>query len=103
MIACVAKYGGLVLPPAIWAGITQLGQILPYPDCRDGVHLTASVTIIAGLLALASAVVPRMVLANMERRTDLFIRDLGCLVGLAFVFAIFLQGTASVLLNACER
>lgn len=103
MIASLLKYGGLVLPPAIWAATTQFGQILPYPDCHEGMHSTATVTIVAALLALASAVMPRMVPAWMQRRTDLFIRDLGCLVGLAFAFAIILQGAASVLLNACAR
>lgn len=103
MIASLLKYAGLVLPPAIWATTMQLGQILPYPDCHDGMHLTAAVTIVAALIALAGAVTPRLALTWMERHTDLFVRDLGCLVGLAFSFALFLQGAASVLLNPCER
>ncbi len=102
-MATAAKYGGLILAPLVWAGNTQLGQMLPYVDCSRHSHwsvLTSSVSI---LLALASAAIARAGSTPEEARTGLFLRHLSVLVGLAIAFALFLQGGAAWLLNVCEH
>ena len=104
MKAHVLKLTGVASPPALWAAATQLGQVLPYPDCHGGLRVTAIVTIIAGAMSLLATAVGRRAWAGMEKeRTEQFIFDISLLAGLVFSFALILQGAASVLLDPCAR
>lgn len=99
MMTKAARYGGLILAPLVWAINTQLGQILPYVDCSRRTHWSILTSFVAILLAVA----PQAGSMREEPRTGLFIRHLSILVELVFAFALFLQGGAAWLLNACEH
>lgn len=103
MMTTAAKYGGLILAPLVWAGNTQLGQLLPYVDCSRHTYWSVLTSSVAILLVLASAAIPQARSTAEEARTGLFLRHLSVLVGLAFAFALFLQGGAVWLLDVCEH
>lgn len=103
MMTSMLRVGGLVLAPTVWALNTQLGQILPYPDCHTGSHWSAIASFAAALLALGSGLAPHLVDRGVESRMRLFTRYVGSLAALAFAFALALQGTASLLLGPCAR
>lgn len=94
---------GLVLPPAIWAVMMQLGLILPHADCRAHSVWTLVTSVLATILALFAAALSRHAAVNLGTRYALFLGNLGFLIGLAFTFALFLQGAASALIDPCLR
>jgi hypothetical protein len=96
------RYTGLVLPPAAWAVATQLGQITPYIDCRQQVVWTPAFC--AALLFVSIAGVAVSPLSPKPvGRAERFVVDAGFLIASAFVFALVLQGAASMLLDPCQR
>ncbi|MBP1884312.1 hypothetical protein [Sinorhizobium mexicanum] len=97
----IAKYAGLLLAPGAWAINTQLGQILPYIDCGAGVSWSVIASFGAVALALLGTVVSQARLGPSEPRANRFIARLNVLAGLAFAFAVFLQGAAAMLLDPC--
>ncbi|MCZ4091332.1 hypothetical protein [Sinorhizobium psoraleae] len=99
----IAKYAGLLLAPGAWAINTELAQILPYVDCGAGTSWSVVASFGAAILALAGALVSHRRFAQSEPRTKLFIARLNVLVGLAFAFALLLQGAATMLLDPCLR
>ena len=97
------RLGGFIIPPSAWAVNTPLGQMLSPVDCATGAMSTA---IVSGLLSLLVAAI--LLLAYRQHgvngaRTALFVSGLGMLSGLAFAFALLLQGAASLLLNPCAH
>jgi hypothetical protein len=93
---------GLGAPPVAWALSTQLGQILPYVDCRQNAPWSAafcSMLLIASILGVAAARAARP--ANVQAKR--FLVDAGFLIALAFVFALVLQEAATMLLDPCQR
>lgn len=103
MRRAVAPLGGLIAAPAAWAVSMQLGQILPYTDCRTGIAATAVASFAAALIALAGCFVSYRGYASTRARMGLFLSALSLLVGLSFAFALLLQGAASLLIDACAR
>jgi hypothetical protein len=99
----ILAYSGLIVPPAVWAVMMQLGQILPYADCRNHSASTLWLSIAAGLVALAAAGVSRHAATSLATRYGLFLGNLGFLMGLAFFFALLLQGAAAALIDPCLR
>jgi hypothetical protein len=103
------RYAGLTLGPIAWACSTQLGQILPYVDCRSRLPSLAIVTFFLALLSLAGSLLswrcptPPAHASPSDRETRDFMQQLSVLAGLLFSFALLLQGTASLVLNGCER
>lgn len=97
-----ARYSGFLAPGA-WAINTQLGQMLPYVDCASNTGWTAFATLAATLLALTGVFLSRDDGSSTASRTKLFVSRLNVLLGLAFVFALVLQGAATLLLSTCER
>ncbi|MER8464827.1 hypothetical protein [Mesorhizobium sp. M1409] len=96
------KYTGLVVPPLAWALNTQLGQVTPYTDCqRNGLWTAISCGILL-LVSVAGVMVSRA-LSTGTAKSERFIADAGFLIALAFVFALSLQGAATVLLDPCQR
>lgn len=102
MTARSLRHAGLILPPIAWAAATQLGQITPVVDCRQGISWSA---ISCGLLLIISlaAIAASRSASQPTLGTERFILNGGHLLGLAFVFALSLQGAASLLLEPCQR
>ncbi len=103
MNAKTAKYAGLVLPPCAWALNTQLGQVLPYVDCRGESWLAAAASLACTAVAAAGTVLILLVWQAGRSRTGLFISLIGCLSGAAFAFAILQQAAAAIVISACEH
>jgi hypothetical protein len=85
-----------------WALSTQLGQITPYIDCRQNIAWTAGSCGVFLAVSIAGVMVSRA-LSTGTAKSERFIADAGFLVALAFVFALSLQGAATVLLDPCQR
>ncbi len=96
------RYAGLVVPPLAWALSTQLGQITPYIDCRQTVSWTAA-SCAALLVASIAGVAALRPTSTGSVKSNRFVVDVGFLIALAFVFALSLQGAATMLLDPCQR
>jgi lysylphosphatidylglycerol synthetase-like protein (DUF2156 family) len=96
------RYCGLVVPPLAWAVETQLGQITPYIDCRQHVPWTPAFCAALLFVSIAGAAVSRLSPTPVGR-TERFVVDAGLLIACAFVFALTLEGAASMLLDPCQR
>jgi hypothetical protein len=103
MTIIFTRYAGLIGAPLVWAINMQLGQVLPYLDCQTRVSWSAIVTALAMLIALAGAGISYAGTAKAESDTRVFLRRISVLTALAFAFALFLQGAATLLLDACIR
>lgn len=103
MTGVLTRYAGLIGAPLVWAVNTQLGQILPHVDCPTRLSWTALVTALAMLIALATAGISYVAAAKTESGTRMFFGQVSVLTALAFAFALFLQGAATLLLDACTR
>lgn len=96
-----ATWAGLTVGPVLWAVNMQSGQILPYPDCRSGLHVNLVISLLAAALSLAASIA-----AWRFARSDgtgLFASRLGALLSLLFAFTLLLQAMAGLLLTGCER
>jgi hypothetical protein len=96
------RYSGLVAPLVAWALSTQLGQITPYLDCRNGFPWTAAFWGVLFIVSVASVAASRVV-SSTSTRTERFVADTSLLIALAIIFAMSLQGVASMLLDPCQR
>ena len=99
---------GLALGSAAWAVNTQLGEILPYLDCRQHARYSAFASLAALLLASVAAILSWRATRRAQNTepftaTSGFIGAMSALSALVFTFAIFLQGIASLVLSGCER
>jgi hypothetical protein len=104
------RYAGLTIGPLAWAINSQLGQILPYPECSNRLPLLAVTSIVLALLSLGagylswrcdfkeSAAPPATVTT-----TPSFVAMLSALAGALFAFPLLLQAMSSVVLTGCER
>jgi hypothetical protein len=96
------QWTGFGVPPMAWALSTQLGQIMPYLDCRQ--NSPWSPVLCGGLLVVSIAGLAAARTASHGLvQTRRFIVDAGFLIALAFVFALLLQEAATMLLDACQR
>jgi hypothetical protein len=93
---------GLIMPPLAWALSTQLGQITPYIDCRQNLPWTAVFCATLVVISIVGITAAR-VLSWRTTRSARFIADTGFLIALVCVFALSLQGAASLLLDPCQR
>ncbi|OLP57931.1 hypothetical protein BJF93_13925 [Xaviernesmea oryzae] len=101
MKSLLTLYAGLSLSPAAWALNTQLGQILPYRDCAAGSSWTGgsafALVVVAAGGALLSWRYGRFAIGRAGRAGAYA----GALFGLAFCFALILQGAATLLISPC--
>ena len=95
------RHVGFAVAPLAWAISTQFGQILPYIDCRDNSYWSLFASTSAAAVAAGGVIV----LLWRSRYWPVSERIFGLcgLAGLAFVFALLLQGAAPLLLNPCDR
>ncbi len=100
---------GLVLPPALWAVNTELGQILPYVECDAPLKYAALTSLPAALLSLGAGLLSwRVTVRNRSDATPYpasygFVGLLSGLMGATIAFALLLQGLSSLVLTGCER
>jgi hypothetical protein len=108
MRAVLAISAALLVGAIAWVINMQLGQILPYVDCRNQSRWSA----IASFLGVAAACLAGAVSWRWAKQTRLtapfttastFIALMGALSALLFAFALSMQGVASLVLNGCER
>lgn len=102
-------WAGLWLAPLVWAANMQLGQILPYADCRASLHPSAVVSFAGAVVAALSGLVSW----RRSRRpahhggvpdsTICFGGTVSALSACLFTFALLLQGIASMVLTGCEK
>jgi hypothetical protein len=94
---------GLTIGGLVWAINTQLGEMLPYPECRTRIALLALTSLAMALAAIGAALLSRRKREPDQAAVDVFLSRLGLMAGLLFAFAIALQGAASLVLTGCER
>jgi uncharacterized membrane protein YqjE len=99
---------GLSISSAAWAVNMQLGQILPYLDCRHQARFSALASFVAMLLACVAAVVSWRATARARSTQPLtatsgFVGAMSALSALIFAFALSMQAIASLVLSGCER
>lgn len=100
----LALLSGLCVGPAIWALSTQLGQILPYPECGAGIRPSMVFAGLGVAMALGSAWLSWRGAAGLQGQEAMrFTGRLAALMGLLFAFALLLQATATVVISGCER
>jgi hypothetical protein len=92
---------GLIAAVALWAVNMQLGEMLPEWQCRTQNGALGLTSIVAALIALASAVVSWR--APWPSRVGWFWSRLCTLAALLFAFALLLQTAAGFMLTGCER
>ena len=94
---------GLTIGSLLWAINTQLGEVLPYPECRMRIALLALTSLVVGLISIGAALLSWRSQRAADAAVDVFLSRLGLMAGLLFAFAIALQGAASLVLSGCER
>ncbi len=102
MTTLPARFAGFAIAPMAWALTTQLGQILPYADCSARTNWTLAVCAAAAGGSVGGA----LFAANRWRSWSDSQRKFGqtaLAITAVFVFALFLQGAAPLLLSPCAR
>jgi len=99
---------GFSLSSAAWAVNMQLGQILPYLDCRHQMRFSALASFVAMLLACVAAAASWRATARARSTqpltaTSSFVGAMSALSALIFAFALSMQAIASLVLSGCER
>jgi hypothetical protein len=108
ILAMLTINAGLLIAAMAWAINTQLGEILPYVDCRNQSRWSAILSFI-GLVVACLAGATSWHWANQARfagpltAASTFIASMGALSALVFAFALSMQGIASLVLSGCER
>jgi hypothetical protein len=102
-------WAGLWFAALVWAVNMQLGQILPYTDCRSQLHASAVVSFVGAALAIVSGLTswqyPRQIggEAGVRDTTVHFGSAVSALSATLFTFALLMQGVASLVLSGCEK
>ncbi len=111
LLANVLPCAGLLVGPSVWAANMQLSQVLPYLDCRSGLHTSAAAPLAGVALTLLSVYLswrstgaaPDVAGESAYPATRRFVAILGCLTGAIFAYALLLQALSGILLTGCER
>ncbi len=109
LLTRLSIWAGLWFAALIWAVNMQLGQILPYADCRSQLHWSAITSFAGAALATASGLVSWLAARKVIRggvaaqgNVDLG-RTVGALSASIFTFALLMQGVAAIVLTGCEK
>jgi hypothetical protein len=99
---------GLAIASAVWAINMQLGEILPYIDCAHQARFSALASFAGLAVACVAAVVSWRAMRRVQgvaplTATSSFVGALSALSALIFMFALSMQGIASLVLSGCER
>jgi hypothetical protein len=104
---------GLLGAATLWAVNTQLGEVLPYPDCRHHTHFSglsslaaAIALVLAGWCSWRAYHTPERSpehAASHARRALRLLAGVGAGAALLFLFALVLQAAAGFILTGCER
>lgn len=101
-------WAGLWFASLIWAANMQLGQILPYADCRSHFQFSAIASFtgaaLAALSGVASWLARQRIAGDGPRHGNVdFGSGVSALSAAIFTFALLMQGVASVVLTGCEK
>lgn len=105
-LLALAPCAGLLIGSSVWIINTQLGQMLPYLDCRQQASYSAIASFAGAVTAsFAAAMSWRSVsrTRGMPPATLKFVAWVSALAALVFAFALATQGIASLVLSGCER
>ena len=98
---------GLLIAPSAWAIVMQLGEILPWLDCQHQGKSSAIAAFFGMLLACLASIMSWRSIIRVRNRTltetSVFLGELSAASALIFVFALSMQGIASLVLSGCER
>jgi hypothetical protein len=100
---------GLIVPPLLWAALTQAGEIFPGYTCATHLHVLSIVAAASLTISLAATAGAWRAGRGAGDTATVYplsfdlVRLLSLGTGLVFAFAIALQGVASLVLNGCER
>jgi hypothetical protein len=109
LLTHLLTWAGLWFAASVWAVNMQLGQILPYADCRSQLHASAIASFIGATLSTLSGLVscqyPRRIAAEsgVRHHTVDFGGAVSALSAAIFTFALLMQGVASLVLSGCEK
>jgi predicted membrane protein len=101
----VLALAGLVVGPVLWAANTQLGQILPYAECRTGTPYSLPLSAVAALLSLGAAGLSWRV-SSLRRPgggVQRFLGSLGAMMGPLVAFALLSQAIATLVISPCAH
>lgn len=101
MNTMIFRASGFVGAPFAWGINMQLGQIMPYVDCRMQIPWSATVSGLLALTAAAAALLPLAEKGKPLGRMATFVNTLSILVGMAFTFALTLQIAATLMISPC--
>lgn len=104
---------GLTCAAVLWAVNTQLGEVLPYPACRQGVHYAGFSSAAALVLAIIGGLwswrvyrrsqTERLRPVSTARGTLQLAAGVGAGAAALFAFSLILQASAGFILTGCER
>jgi hypothetical protein len=93
---------GLLIPLLAWAVVTELGQLTPDLDCRQGLSWASAFCGVFFVFSIASVAASASGWAR-KGKTQQFVFEVSFLVALLFVVAMSFQEAATMLLDACQR
>ncbi|WIW46870.1 hypothetical protein ML401_01760 [Bradyrhizobium sp. 62B] len=104
----LSVWAGLWFAPLIWAVNMQLGQILPYADCRSQLHSSAIISFVGAVFTSASGLnswwSPRRVGGGAAEQSNAHFGGIvSALSAGIFTFAMLMQGVAALVLTGCEK
>jgi hypothetical protein len=108
-LAGLRACAGLVGAPLVWAANMQWGQVVPYLDCRSGLHVNVAGSLAAAAIALTSAALSWRAPARTAPESSTypasycFVSRLAALAGLIVAYALLLQAASGLWLSGCER
>ena len=97
------QFASLFVPVIVWATGTQLSQILPHVDCLSQSHWTLFASIASVFTAMAFVAAGLWYSQSGRGRAGATLGYICGFAGLLFIFALALQGAASMLVFTCER